>query len=186
MFKGKDPPQSQQSKIRFNRRYFMRCIWLAVLMVTSSLVAYSDENNCREVSGGIVTNFLNESGTVNGTSFVNETLGTATGDLKGGLGVYVLSLQQGPNGTTIFHNHHHWVTDAGDTIFLADAYATAYPTSVPGLFAAIYPNGVNIMGGTERFAGATGNIASWGAVDQNTGQIVLRYQGTICFARPEH
>ena len=65
----------------------MRCLWLAVLMVTSSLVAYSDENNCREVSGGIVTNFLNESGTVSGTSFVNETLGTATGDLKGGLGV---------------------------------------------------------------------------------------------------
>jgi hypothetical protein len=162
----------------------MRCLWLAVLMVTSSLVAYSDENNCREVSGGIVTNFLNESGTVSGTSFVNETLGTATGDLKGGLGVYVLSLQQGPNGTTIFHNHHHWVTEAGDTIFLADAYATAYPTSVPGFFAAIYPKGVDITGGTGRFAGATGNIASWGAVDQNTGQIVLRYQGTICFARP--
>jgi hypothetical protein len=44
---------------------------------------------------------------------------------------------------------------------------------------------VNITGGTGRFAGAHSNIASWGAVDQNTGQIVLRYQGTIFFA-PQH
>ena len=163
----------------------MRKIWIAFLMMAPCLFAQGDEHNCRKVSGGIVTNFLNESGTVSGTSFANETLGTATGDLKGGLGVYVLSLQPGPNGTTIFHNHHHWVTEAGDTIFLADAYATAYPSVVPGLFAATYPNGVNITGGTGRFAGATGNIASWGAVDLNTGQIVLRYEGTICFARPE-
>ena len=154
-------------------------------MMASCLFAQGDEKDSREVSGGIVTNFLNESGTVNGIHFVNETLGTATGDLKGGLGVYVLSLQPGPNGTTIFHNHHHWVTEAGDTIFLADAYATGYPSGVPGLFAAIYPNGVDITGGTGRFAGAHGNIASWGAVDQNTGQIVLRYQGMIFFA-PQH
>lgn len=160
----------------------MRRLWLAILMVTSSLVAYSDENNRREVSGGIVTNFLNETGDVNGTSFVNETLGTATGDLKGGLGVYVLTLQQGPNGTLMFHNHHHWVTEAGDTILLADADAIAYPVpGTPGLFAGVYPKGVDIIGGTGRFAGASGNIASWGAVDQNTGQIVLRYQGTIYF-----
>ena len=69
-------------------------------MITPCLFAQGDEKDCQEVSGGIVTNFLNEQGTVNGTSFVNETLGTATGDLKGALGVYVLSLQPGPNGTT--------------------------------------------------------------------------------------
>ena len=164
----------------------MRKIWFAFLMMAPCLLAQGGERDCREVSGGVVTNFLNESGTINDVKFVNETLGTATGDLKGGLGVYVLSLQSGPNGSTIFHNHHHWVTEAGDTIFLADAYATAYPTATPGLFAAIYPNGVEITGGTGRFAGAHGNIASWGAVDQNTGQIVLRYQGTICFRGPEH
>ena len=166
----------------------MRKIWIAFLMMAPCLIAQADEKNGREVSGGIVTNFLNEgTGDVNGTSFVNETLGTATGDLKGGLGVYVLTLQMGPNGTLMFHNHHHWVTEAGDTIFLADADAIAYPVpGNPGLFAGVYPNGVEIIGGTGRFAGASGNIASWGAVDQNTGQIVLRYQGTIYFARPEH
>src|SRR5271165_1744532 len=88
-----------ESQIPIGRKY-MRKIWIAFLMMAPCLFAQGDEHNCRKVSGGIVTNFLNESGTVSGTSFANETLGTATGDLKGGLGVYVLSLQPGPNGTT--------------------------------------------------------------------------------------
>jgi hypothetical protein len=79
------------------------------------------------------------------------------------------------------HNHHHWVTEAGDTIFLADADAIVYPSGASGLFAAIYPNGVDIIGGTGRFAGASGKIAAWGAVNLNTNQLVLRYQGTISF-----
>lgn len=159
-------------------------IWIAFLMMTTCLFAQDNETDGRQVSGGIVTNFLNESGMVNGSHFQTETLGTATGDLKGALGVYVLNLQQA-NGVLMFHNHHHWVTEAGDTIFLADADAIGYPVpGNPGLFAGVYPKGVDIVGGTGRFAGAHGNIASWGAVDQNTGQIVLRYQGTIFFAQP--
>lgn len=157
-------------------------------MMAPCLFARGDE---REVSGGIVTNFLtdengnNLTGMVNNVSFVAETLGTATGDLKGGLGVYVLSLtQNGANSPLFFHNHHHWVTETGDTIFLADAVGYPVPGN-PGLFAGVYPNGVDIIGGTGRFSGAHGHIASWGAVDQNTGQIVLRYQGTIFFA-PQH
>ena len=167
----------------------MRKIWIAFLMMAPCLFAQGDENDGRLVSGGVVTNFLtdkngkNLKGIIDGVNFVAETLGTATGDLRGGLGVYVLSLT--PGNPTIFINHHHWVTESGDTIFLADAEAKAYPSVVPGLFSAIYPNGVKITGGTGRFAGAHGNIASWGAVDQNTGQIVLRYQGTIFFA-PQH
>jgi hypothetical protein len=68
--------------------------------------------------------------------------------------------------------------------FLAPADVTAYPSGVPGLFAAKYLNGVSITGGTGRFAGAKGNIGGWGAVDTRTGQVVLRYQGTICFEGP--
>jgi len=52
-----------------------------------------------------------------GLRTVYVILRTATGDLKGGLGVTVLSLSLGPGGTVLFHNHHHWVTEAGDTIF---------------------------------------------------------------------
>jgi hypothetical protein len=44
---------------------------------------------------------------------------------------------------------------------------------------------VNIIGGTDRFAGATGQLSTIGVLDTNQGKVVLRYQGTICFARPE-
>jgi hypothetical protein len=159
----------------------MRKIWIALLMMAPCVFAQGNENNSREVSGGVVTNFLSTPPAVG-----SSTLGTATGDLRGGLGVVILGISPGQNGSTVFHVQHHWVTETGDTIFLADAYATAYPISdVPGLFAAKYLQGVSIVGGTGRFAEATGNIATWGAVDLNTGQIVLRYQGTICFHRPE-
>jgi hypothetical protein len=154
----------------------MRKICVALLIMASCLFAYGDETNCKEVSGGIVTNFLSA------PAVGSSTLGTATGDLRGGLGVIILGITNGPNGSLVFHVQHHWVTETGDTISLADAYATAYPSGVPGLFAAKYLNGVSITGGTGRFAGASGNIGSWGAVDTNTGQVVLRYQGTICFA----
>jgi hypothetical protein len=163
----------------------MRKIWITLLLTLPCLFAYGGD-----VSGGIVTNFLGEFGHVEAvkpnnpvnSSFVNETLGTATGDLEGALGVYVLS-QTESNGTIFLHNHHHWVTEAGDTIFLADADAIVYPSGAPGLFAAIYPNGVGIIGGTGRFAGASGKIAAWGAANLNTNQLVLRYQGTISFNR---
>jgi hypothetical protein len=63
-----------------------RKIWTALLVMTPCLFALGDENNCKEVSGGVVTNFLTESGTVNfpnesNKQFVFTTLGTATGDL---------------------------------------------------------------------------------------------------------
>jgi len=38
----------------------MRKIWIALLVMTPWLFAYGDERNCQEVSGGIVTNILNE------------------------------------------------------------------------------------------------------------------------------
>jgi hypothetical protein len=65
----------------------MRRIWIALLVMAPCLFAHDDEKNCKEVSGGIATNILNESGTFNGMSFGATTLGTATGDLKGALGV---------------------------------------------------------------------------------------------------
>lgn len=41
------------------------------------------------------------------------TLGPVTGDLRGAIGVYLLSMP----GEVPLHVHHHWVTEAGDTIF---------------------------------------------------------------------
>ena len=132
--------------------------------------------HCRDVGGAILTNFLDQT----------TTLGTATGDLRGGLGVNVLSVAPGANGSTVFHNHHHWVTESGDAIFFADADATAFPSGVPGLFAASYINGINITGGTGRFAGTTGKLAVFGAVNLVQGEIVFRYQGQVCVVGPEN
>jgi hypothetical protein len=154
----------------------MRKICVLFLTVTPWLFAQNDASGhyCKAVGGSILTNFISQT----------ETLGTATGDLKGGLGVTVLSVTQGPNGTTILHNHHHWVTEAGDTIFFDDADATLFPSPVSGLFAASYLKGVKLLGGTGRFENATGNLTStYGAVDLPKGQVILRYAGQVCFAR---
>jgi hypothetical protein len=126
---------------------------------------------CDTLGGTILTNFVNQT----------STLGVATGDLAGGLGVDVLGVTSGPNGATVFHNHHRWVTQAGDTIAFADADATAFPTPVNGLFAASYQSGLQITGGTGRFANASGKLALLGAVDLGQGQIVFRYSGQVCF-----
>ena len=50
--------------------------------------AEAEDQECVQVGGGIVTNFLD----------ITETLGTATGDLGGGLGVSVLSVTPGSGG----------------------------------------------------------------------------------------
>jgi hypothetical protein len=138
---------------------------LTFLSITSHVFA-----ECQDVGGAILTSFLSQS----------TTLGAATGDLRGGLGVDILSISSGPNGTTIFHNHHHWVTESGDTIFFADADATAFPTDIRGLFATSYTNGVAIIGGTGRFAGASGTLQIFGAVNLSQEQIILHYHGDVC------
>ena len=50
--------------------------------------AQAHDPRCVQVGGGIVTNFLDNT----------ETLGTATGDLSGGLGVSVLGVTPGSGG----------------------------------------------------------------------------------------
>lgn len=86
----------------------------------------------------------------------------------------------GINGS-VYHVHHHWVTDTGDTIFLKDAFLAAFPTSDPNRVLADYVNGVDITGGTGGFEGANGKLFAFGGVDLKLGQIVLRYAGTVCF-----
>ena len=154
----------------------MRKTCVLFLTITACLFAQDNtsERHCKAVSGAILTNFVDPT----------DTLGTATGDFKGGLGVHVLSVTSGPNGTTILHNHHHWVTEAGDTILFDNADATLFPTPVSGLFAGSYLKGVKIIGGTGRFENATGNLTStYGAVDLPKGQVILRYEGHVCLAR---
>jgi hypothetical protein len=118
------------------------------------------------------------------TNFVepDRTFGTVTGDLQGAIGVKLLGVEAGPDGTTVLRVQHFWVTEAGDTVNVDVAEATASQIS-PGLFAVLrYP--FSITGGTGRFAGAHGPLQAIGEVDLNTGRTVFRYYGTVCFKAP--
>src|ERR1700693_4739931 len=132
------------------------------LWVTPGL---ADGVNCQHVGGGVLTNFIDAS----------DTDGIAIGDLRGSVGVAVLGI----NGS-VYHVHHHWVSETGDNILLDEAFLTTIQT-FPGQVGLNYLKGVNITGGNGRFAGATGNLAAWGAADLNEGKLTLRYEGTICF-----
>ena len=151
--------------------HFIKPVLAAVLLC----LAPSAFGQCVHVGGGIITNV--------GVISPDRTLGTATGDLRGAVGVQIVGQAPGPGGTTVLSVHHFWVTEAGDTIFVDPAQLTAKVVA-PGLFAVVtYP--VSISGGTGKFKGATGKTNVIGEADFNTGQVALRYSGQVCFAKPD-
>ena len=162
-------------RIRYIRPMILAAALLALGFSGANHRAAADDrdSHCVQVGGGILTNFID----------ATDTLGTATGDLSGGLGVSVLSVTPGSGGgPTIYHVHHHWVTTTGDTLSFKDADLSAFPTGVSGVVLAKYVDGVMLTpGGTGRFANASGTLAVFGAVDLNQGQLTLRYSGKICF-----
>jgi hypothetical protein len=142
-----------------------------LLLATVCCAAAQAQARCHEVAGGITTNFVDSS----------DTLGSATGDLAGGLGVHVINQQPGSGGTIVITVQHHWVTSTGDTLSLDQGVVTLFPTSVPGLYAGSYIDGVDVnKSGTGRFSGASGKIYAWGAVDFGKGELTLRYSGKVC------
>lgn len=137
--------------------------------------------NCRAVGGTVMTNF----GAL-GADNPNSTMGTATGDLRGAVSGTLVGAPVPLGNTVIFHVQHHWVTETGDTLLFQQATATTVPIA-PGLFAILtYP--VHLVGGTGKFAGATGDFTSIGEVslpnapDVTGGTTIFRYSGQVCFA----
>ena len=156
-----------------NRKTSLKLLAFSAAVASAAAPAFADEGNCRHVGGGILTNFLDTNTCGGGTC----TDGTATGDLRGAVGVAVL-MQTG----NVLTNHHHWVTESGDTITFEDADLTLL-ANVNGQYLGNYKNGITITGGTGGFEGATGNLNSvFGAIDLNKRQLTLRYEGTVCFA----
>jgi len=154
-----------------------------ILALTAAATSFSaaqglaEQAPCRHIGGGILTNFLDPTTCGGPTGLCSD--GTATGDLKGAIGVSVLAV----NGN-VFHVHHHAVTETGDTVFWEDADLTTNPTGDSGRVMADYLKGVTITGGTGGFKNAHGFLNSvFGAIDLNKGQLTLRYEGYICFAQ---
>lgn len=132
--------------------------------------------DCKSVAvgGSIITNF--------GGFGPNTTLGTATGDLRGAVGVNIVGASVGTSVGSLgsFTVQHHWVTESGDTLSIDQAIATGMVVGA-GLFA-IQNYSAHLSGGTGKFAGATGDFTSIGEADLIAGQLVLRYRGQVCFA----
>ena len=80
------------------------CFHVALLLALLSTSALA--KTCSAVGGAILTN-LGGFGVIDGSP---TTLGVATGDLKGALGVQILSASPDFTSITV---QHHWVTDNG-------------------------------------------------------------------------
>jgi hypothetical protein len=152
--------------------YFTKALSVAFLFVCLGLVTFGDQ--CVHVAGGVTTNI--------GVITPIRTLGTATGDLKGAIGVEIPSLPARWN-HPLLGSPHFGSPKQATRLPLKPAQLTVVPVA-PGLFAVVtYP--VSIRGGTGRFKGASGKLNVIGEADFNTGHIGLRCNGEVCFEKEE-
>jgi len=156
---------------------FSKVATAAVSAMLLAVAAGAQAKSCQSAGGMLMTDL--------GAVDASTTMGVATGDLRGAVGATILNLESQNNGATlIFTVQHHWVTETGDLLFFDQAKATVEQVGVPqstryGIVS--YPT--HLMGGTGRFAGATGDFTAIGEADLATGQLVFRYSGTLCFAK---
>jgi hypothetical protein len=136
--------------------------------------------HCVPVGGMLMTNVNVIANTTN--------LGPVTGDLSGSVAAAILKASPGPDGTTLLDVQHFWVTEAGDTIRFDVAHGMFSSVTPTRLAVIKYP--ATIVGGTGKFAGATGTIDTIGEVDLPNypdlagGRTVFRYSGQVCFKPP--
>jgi hypothetical protein len=153
-------------------------VFLNVTLLLASLAssAFAKNPNCSDVGGAILTN-VGGFGQIDGHL---TTLGVATGDLKGAIGVEI----SGTNSSSVFSVQHHWVTDNGETLTIDPAQATGMFVNSSGLLA-ITDYKFHLSGGTGRFANATGDLSAIGEFDFSTGHGILRYSGQVCYGSQE-
>lgn len=150
----------------------MRAISIMLWIALSSAIGFAANPHCTAVGGAVLTN-LGGFGLIDGSP---TTMGVVTGDLKGAIGVQILSAS---SDFTTINVQHHWVTDSGETLALDPA--TVHGAYVaPGLLA-IVEYKTHLSGGTGRFANATGDGSLIGEIDFNAGHVILRYSGTVCY-----
>jgi hypothetical protein len=153
---------------------------VAVTPAVPILAASTPKPICSQVGGTLMTNL--------GVISPDITLGTVTGDLKGAVSATILEITPHPDGAISFNVQHHWVVEAGDTIFFDPVEVLAVPVA-PGVYGATVQQTLKIArkGGTGRFQGATGALAAFGAAvlfADGGGETVFRYSGQVCVVPP--
>jgi len=153
--------------------WFNFVLGVGVLLASFTTNGFAANPHCTDLGGVILTN-VGGFGQIDGSP---TTMGVATGDLKGAIGIQIVSASADFTSITV---QHHWVTENGETLNFGQA--TLHATFVaPGLLAVIDYH-ATLSGGTGRFANAAGDTSYIGEIDLNTGHVVLRYSGNMCFS----
>jgi len=141
-----------------------------VFAAAQPLPVIAAQNNCTAVSGTIAASVV-------GGDPVT-VLGTVSGDLAGATRAIVTSQQNGAEGTVELGLAHDFATDDRSTLKTNDKAVWTPIAGSPGVFhmATKY----EVVGGTGRFAGASGQMINQGIADTNTGLVTLSYSGKIC------
>jgi len=153
----------------------MKFASMFLLLAGAATLAAQTGQTCSPVGGILFTNVAAIENRIN--------FGVVTGDLAGAVAASIIAGPQiiGFRQQVQFTVQHYWVTDKGEIIKFDPATALADQTSKANVVAITYDNYIGkIVGGTGRFANATGTVKFMGAVDFNENHLVLRYSGTVC------
>jgi hypothetical protein len=146
---------------------------VGLLLASLATAGLAANPHCFDVGGAILTN-VGGFGQIDGSL---TSMGVATGDLKGAIGVQIVG--NTPDFTSITVQHH-WVTDTGETLNIGQATLKgAYVDQALGLLG-VKEYKAHLSGGSGRFSNASGDLSFMGEIDLNTGHIVLRYSGVVC------
>ena len=157
--------------MRSTTRWFNFTLGVGLLLASFITQGFAANPHCTDLGGVILTN-VGGFGQIDGSP---TTMGVATRDLKGAIGIQIVSASPDFTSITV---QHHWVTENGETPNFGQA--TLHGTFLaPGLLA-VTEYKAHLSGGTGRFTNATGDTSYIGEIDFNTGHVVLRYSGNMC------
>lgn len=132
----------------------------------SRLSVMSSGRRCHPVQGGIREIVVGP----------DTADGTISGDVSGTVGIKIVSLNQLPSGVVQFQARCTYHTSEGTFTTLDNADLSPIE---PPLYRV--NNRLDVTGGTEGFAGATGNLHTHGTVNFVYGGLVdLHYVGEMC------
>src|ERR1700758_2374425 len=153
--------------------WFNFALGVGVLLASFTINGFAANPHCTDLGGVILTN-VGGFGLIDGSP---TTMGVATGDLRGAIGVQIVGASPDFTSITV---QHHWVTENGETLNFDQA--TLHGTFVaPGLLA-VTEYKAHLSGGTGRFTNATGDTSYIGEIEFTTGHVVLRYSGKVCLS----